>query len=73
MTSAAGVVSVFLLLGGAIAAGLYLLVQAEAENTRRMDRKAAERAVRRDTDATSKSIDDSETRSGADGRTTGWD
>jgi Tfp pilus assembly protein PilX len=47
---------------------LYLLVEREAENTRRMDRAAAERAVRRD--AGSETGDDTETDPwGSDGRT----
>ena len=47
---------------------LYLLVEREAENTRRMNRAAAERAVRRD--AGSETSDDTETDPwGSDGRT----
>jgi hypothetical protein len=50
MTAAGGVlILVVLLLGLAVPLGLYLLVDRETENTRRMDRTAAEQAVRRDT------------------------
>lgn len=42
---------VFLVLAVAFPLALYALVDREAENTTRMDRSAAERAVRRDTDA----------------------
>ena len=67
--AAAGIL-VVLVLGLALVGPfvLYLLVEREAENTRRMDREAAERAVRRD--AGSETSDDAETdRWGSDGRT----
>jgi len=50
MAVGAGVLIVaVLLLGFAVPFALYLLVDREAENTTRMDRAAAEQAVRRDT------------------------
>ena len=67
--AAAGIL-VVLVLGLALVGPfvLYLLVEREAENTRRMDREAAERAVRRDTG--SETSDDAETDPwGSDGRT----
>ena len=48
---------------------LYLLVEREAENTRRMDREAAERAVRRDASGGETSDDAESDPWGSDGRT----
>jgi|GEM_PF-2601045 len=49
MTAGAGVLLVVvLLLGLVVPFALYLLVDRETENTTRMDRAAAEQAVRRD-------------------------
>lgn len=72
MTSAAGVFFIFFVLGGAMLVGLYLLVDAEAANSRRMDRQAAERTVRRDTDAPSDSPGDPDAPASDDDRTAGW-
>ena len=77
MAAGAGVL-VVLVLGLALVGPfvLYLLVEREAENTRRMDREAAERAVRRDAsggetsdDAESDTRDTETDRWGSDGRT----
>jgi len=57
---AAGVALVFLvglLLAVAVPLVIYSLVDRETENTRRMDRASAERAVRRDTGNESESRD----------------
>ena len=76
MAAGAGVL-VVLVLGLALVGPfvLYLLVEREAENTRRMDREAAERAVRRDAGSETSDDAESDTRGtetdpwGSDGRT----
>jgi hypothetical protein len=49
MVTEAGFVIVFLLLGLAIPVGLWLLVNAETDNTTVTDRESAEQAARADT------------------------